>query len=186
MPERIVVITRMELEQHIDLHIRQEGPQCDLNHIDVSQMTDMRGVFAGSKFNGDISQWDVSNVTMMGYMFKSSTFDGDISRWNVARVFDMREMFYECPFNGDLSQWQPPMNLIGTPFERWHPSILGVYSALSPYFKHMHAIEERERFDALRTITENLGMTPLDAGRYIYEQMYTEQPALIESSYEFT
>ena len=103
MPERIVVTTREELHEQIDRHIREYGEQCDLNHIDVSQVTDMRGTFAGSKFKGDISRWDVSNVTAMGYMFESSQFNGDISNWNVSNVNDMRVMFENAAFNGDLS-----------------------------------------------------------------------------------
>jgi len=36
-------------------------------------------MFEDSKFNGDISQWDVSNVTNMCGMFSNSVFNGDIS-----------------------------------------------------------------------------------------------------------
>jgi surface protein len=36
-------------------------------------------MFDSSYFNGDISNWDVSNVTNMGGMFYKSMFTGDIS-----------------------------------------------------------------------------------------------------------
>ena len=46
----------------------------------------MEGMFAGSKFNGDISNWDVSNVTNMQRMFEDAQFNGDISKWDVSKV----------------------------------------------------------------------------------------------------
>ena len=78
--EKITARDKNHLRELIDQAIDNKHMYCDLNFIDVSQVTDMSGLFAGSHFNGDISRWDVSNVTDMSEMFCNSYFDGDISR----------------------------------------------------------------------------------------------------------
>ena len=45
-----------ELKRVIAQSIIEYGPNCDLNDIDVSGITDMSRLFENSKFNGDISQ----------------------------------------------------------------------------------------------------------------------------------
>ena len=86
--------------------------ETDLNCIDVSNVTDMSGLF--SWINNyiivkdiDISEWDVSNVTNMHSMFYGCTgFNSDLSNWNVSNVTDMGFMFYNCKeFNSDISKW---------------------------------------------------------------------------------
>ncbi|HQQ21718.1 MAG TPA: BspA family leucine-rich repeat surface protein, partial [Bacteroidales bacterium] len=56
---------REELKKIIEERIAKEGPACNLNDIDTSQITDMSKLFYKSQFNGDISMWNVSNVESM-------------------------------------------------------------------------------------------------------------------------
>lgn len=81
------------------------GPTCDLNHIDVSQMTSLADVFLRSDFNGDISLWDTSGITSLQNTFAGSRFNGDISKWDTSKVTTMAGLFQNTAFTGDISWW---------------------------------------------------------------------------------
>ena len=95
------------------------GHSADLNHIDVSEVTNMDSLFCcdqysldgpGPKYNDlnpDISRWYVSNVEDMWGMFAHCyNFNCDISGWDVSKVENMYAMFRGCEnFNQDISRW---------------------------------------------------------------------------------
>ena len=83
----------------------------DISHWDVSSVTTMRDMFAGTSsfthpFNQDIGDWDVSSVTDLGRMFQYSSFNQDIGDWDVSNVTNMNATFqFASNFNQDLSGW---------------------------------------------------------------------------------
>ena len=106
--------TKDELVEIIKTEVEKNGWECDLNHIDVSQITDMSSLFSEAyagygleKFNGDISEWNVSNVKDMSDMFWfAESFNSDISKWDVGKVTDMSEMFNGATsFNQPICDW---------------------------------------------------------------------------------
>ena len=79
--EKVVARDRSHLEELIEEAKRAQGPNCDLNHIDVSRITDMSFLFYESDFSGDISKWDVSKVKNKTWMFKDSPLEGKEPDW---------------------------------------------------------------------------------------------------------
>ena len=105
------------IEQIVKDELKRLGNDTDLNHIDVSEVTNMYNLFRCDDYgklwpnvknlNPDISQWNVRKVEIMKFMFAfNENFNQDISGWNVSNVKDMDRMFYAAKkFNQDLSQW---------------------------------------------------------------------------------
>ena len=113
--------TKEELQDIIKAHLDEQGNSADLNDIDVSEITDMKGLFTGKDdpatgntiylltdvADVKIDTWDVSNVTTMESMFEGcSNFNGDISKWDVSHVESFECMFDGCDeFDQDVSNW---------------------------------------------------------------------------------
>ncbi|MBE6422800.1 BspA family leucine-rich repeat surface protein [Succinivibrio dextrinosolvens] len=118
--QKIIVTSKKELVQIIENRISAFGPECSLNDLDVSTITDMSELFLNSDFNGDISEWDVFNVEDMSYMFSGSKFSKDISSWNIIRAWKTIETaFKNTPFEDN------PFELFDFfIMDRWHEDIL--------------------------------------------------------------
>lgn len=106
---------KKELMHMIDDEVVKNGPTCSLNHIDVSEITDMSCLFRNSIFDGDITNWDVSNVKDMSFMFEYADFTGknsDLSQWDVTNVDLMNYMFDHSKFNNrkSLNGWRVKKN----------------------------------------------------------------------------
>ncbi len=101
--------SKEELIEIIKTKIIKYGNNCNLNDIDVSQITDMSFLFSPkyelNNFYGDISNWDTSKVMTMERMFYRSSFNGDISKWVILDKVNMNEIFYESNFNESISNW---------------------------------------------------------------------------------
>ena len=74
---------------------------------DTSSVTDMSFMFASTTNLTSVSLSDTSNVTDMSYMFYfADAFNVDISSWNTSKVTNMKAMFQVAEsFNQDISSW---------------------------------------------------------------------------------
>lgn len=76
-----------------------------LNNWDVSNVVSMKGIFRDSRYNFPLNKWDVSNVEDMSYMFKNARYNCDLNKWNVSNVTNMEFMFHEARYNNPLNDW---------------------------------------------------------------------------------
>ena len=109
----MIKATDENIHQIVKDEIKRLGNDADLNHIDVSEVTNMAKLFQDNlnlfmkEINPDVSNWNVSNVTTMKYMFSGcKKFNCDLSKWDVSKVRSMWHMFGDCrDFNQDLNSW---------------------------------------------------------------------------------
>ena len=75
--------------------------------LDTSNVVNMSFMFAGTKFNQDISSWNTSNVVNMSFMFYlAESFNQPLNNWDVSNVTNMHSMFHEAiSFNQPLNNW---------------------------------------------------------------------------------
>jgi surface protein len=100
--------TKEELQELIRQELERQGPDADLNFIDVSDIEDMTFLFHHFYIrNIKIDYWDVSNVRDMSNMFYNCpSFNCDLSNWDVHNVRNMYGMFMNCHnFNCNLRSW---------------------------------------------------------------------------------
>ena len=79
----------------------------DAQGWDVSNVTEMKGMFWASAFNQSLDNWNVSKVTNMNNLFNGlSSFDQSINNWDVSQVTEMDAMFTGATsFNQPLNDW---------------------------------------------------------------------------------
>ena len=107
----VIIATNKTIYKIVKNELDRLGHCADLNHIDVSQVTDMNNLFnvwcndvtlgmGYEDLNPDISKWDVSKVKNMSMMFYGcENFNCDISNWDVSNVKDNTDMFVGCSIN---------------------------------------------------------------------------------------
>lgn len=158
MKSKIIAIDKAHLEKLIKDEIKFYGNQCNLNHIDVSNITDLSGLFHRSEFNGNIFTWNVANITDMRGMFNASQFNGDISNWDVSNVYNMNSMFNQSKFNGNICDWKP-YNVDGL------TNMFDDCSAVPPYWSNIENKEQRikaiDNYALFQNLQEKMSNKPL-------------------------
>lgn len=128
MKNKHVIKNNTELLSRVRQEIKENGPECDLNHLDVSYIEDFSYCFYNTDFNGYIDEWDTSNGVHFDYMFAKSKYNRPIyfntknavslsamflqSQFNqplfhlkTTKVVDFSLMFALSPFNQDIQSW---------------------------------------------------------------------------------
>lgn len=172
------------IKQIVKDELDRLGHDADLNHIDVSEVTNMNNLFYCGNGNGilsdkyedlnpDISKWNVANVTQMKYMFGyCKDFDCDISGWNVGNCKYFVGTFEQCKkFNSDLSQWDThnAKRLFGTFY------YCEVFNSNISQWDVSNVIDMDNLFEGCEKFNQNLSQW--DVSKVIsHEHMFTDCP----------
>ena len=150
-----------ELKKAIVEHIERAGPHCSLNHLDVSQIVNFSELFENSLFNGDLSQWNTRNVQTMRATFADIDYLGDISNWDLSAVILTNSE--RC-------------------FTRYHHSPLYFVEVLSGRQRPPEHL--REQLNQYIPLVVSLNMPPLDAARWLMQQLDASAKKRIVDTFE--
>ena len=84
------------------------GGSSSINTWDTSNVTDIGGVFWGTKaFNQPVGNWNLSkNTTLWAAFLSAESFNQDLSHWDTSKVTDFSYTFKEASsFDQSLSSW---------------------------------------------------------------------------------
>lgn len=76
-----------------------------LKYLDVSEITDMSGLFKFMTVDEDISNWNVSNVEDMDFIFYFSNVNVDLSKWKTDSLISLSYGFSGAKRDFGFSQW---------------------------------------------------------------------------------
>ena len=109
--------TNETIQQIVKDELDRLGHDCDLNHIDTSQVTSMINLFRAdhegayftmrNEINPDVSKWNTENLKEAMCMFLGCVnFDCDLGSWDTHSLENTGAMFFGCEkFNQDINSW---------------------------------------------------------------------------------
>jgi hypothetical protein len=98
--------TPFELRDYIQSLENGTGEEFDLEHVDISKLNTLAGVFINTNKRYDVSSWNVSHIQRFDGCFMRSHFNEPLSSWDVSSAVSLKNMFaYNQAFNQPLDNW---------------------------------------------------------------------------------